>query len=231
MAGEVARRGRALTGILLLVIAALAATVWWQHSRVNQAERQEGLDATRMVAEVFRGKRDLRVGQLSGVVIARSQYDGRIFHPTQLTRAPATVNYLLPLQRIGAGDLRWDADRRIMTVRIPDVTVEAPAVDMGRAQILDQKGIWIGREAGSALQKQAAERIATRAGERARAPENMARARRTAIEGIDAMVRQPLVAAGVQPAEVRVLFPWKGGRSDEQWDRSRSAAEVVGGSR
>lgn len=210
------------------LLAALVVLGWlaWSNSRsADQAKRQIGLDATRMVAEVFRAKRELRVGQLNGVVVARSEHDGTVFHPTQQTRAPASVDYLLKLQDIRDRDLAWDPQARRMIVRIPDISVEPPNVDMARAEVLQQDGVWISRQAGRELTRQAAERIAVRADQRARDEANMRNARAAAENAVRQMVRQPLVAAGLGNVEVDVRWPWQG-MSTERMDASRSLEDV-----
>lgn len=222
-----AKGGRGVIAALVLIVAAIGLFALWQSRQADQAKRQLGLDATRMVDEVFNTKRDLRVGQLSGVVIARSGYDGPIFRSTQETRAPVTVDYLLDVARMTSADYAWDGDSKTMTIHVPDVTVAPPNVDMTRAEVR-QDGVWISRTAGREMQRQAADRIQQRATERARSDPNMAKARTDAAESVRQLVRQPLAAAGMGDVRVDVRFPYDGARSSERWDTSRSVGEVLG---
>lgn len=224
--GGVNRTAKAVIAGLLVALAVLGWYAFTSTRSADQAKRQAGLDATRMVAEVFRAKRELRVGQLNGVVIAQSEYRGRMFNPTQRTRAPASVDYLLKLQDIRDGDLAWDPAARRMIVRIPDISVEPPNVDMARAEVLSQDGVWIGRQAGRELNRQAAERISVRADERARNEQNMRQARAAAENAVRQMVRQPLGAAGLDDVTVEVRWPWQG-MGTERMDTSRSLEDVV----
>ena len=89
-----------------------------------------------------------------------------------------------------------------MTVRIPDVAVEQPSVDLGRAQVR-QRGLWVSRKAGIALQRQASRVLATTATARARSDENMAKARTAAVAAVAGFVRQPLAAAGFDASHRR----------------------------
>lgn len=225
MAIELKQRDRIVVIALALAMAALAIYAWRQHAADERAEREVALNTTRMLREVFVAKGDLRVGQLQGVVLASTVNDGLVFRTTQETRAPATVNYMLDMRAAAPGDFAWDADRRSMTIRVPDVTVEPPAVDMAQAEVR-QGGIWIGRSAGQALQRQAAQRIATRATERARTDANLAKARTAARTSVVRFVKGPLAAVGYDDVDVRVVFPWEAGRNTEQWDRSRNLDQV-----
>jgi len=218
-----------LTKPIIVALTAIAAffagLAWYQYNRAEKAQDEIDLNATRMISEIFTAKRDLRVGQISGVIVASSSYNGRIFHPSQRTKAPVTVNYLLDLRKIKNKDMNWDADARRLTVRIPDVQIESPNIDFMRAQV-DQKGLWIGRGAGIVMQRQAVERIVGRATERAQDSKNIAIAREQAVKFVQELVGRPLEAVGYGPVEVRVLTPWDASPSAERWNVSRSLEEV-----
>lgn len=218
---------KAAMAALLIVLATIGGYAWWQHHQAEEAERQIGLDATRIVDEVFNAKRDLRVGQLAGIVIAKSEYKGPVFNTTQQTRAPVTVNYLLDLRKVGRGDYSWNGETKVMTVRIPDITVERPSIDMTKAEVL-QNGFWISRQAGIAMQRVAAQRIAIRANERARSQENLAKVRLSALDGVRQLVERPLAAAGVRDVRVAVGFASDPINSRERWDTSRALQDVLG---
>lgn len=219
-------RNRLPLTLVVLAAVALAGVAAWQYRRAEQAERQLGLDAARVLDAVFTQARELRVARLTGTALARSTNQGTIFRSEQETRAPFAVDYMLDLRRIGADDYRWDAERRIMTVRVPDVSVEAPAIDMAHAEVR-QQGPWISSRAGIALQRQASERLALTAEQRSRSDANMAAARRAAAAAVADFIRQPLAAAGYRDVRVVVRFPWEGEPSAEQWDRSRRIDEVL----
>ncbi len=218
---------RLTLGLLLAAALALAGLAVWQHRRAEQAERQLGLDASRVLSSVFTQARELRVARLTGTAIAKSASDGLLFHSEQETRAPFAVGYFVDLRRIGPSDYAWDVERKVMSIRIPDVTVESPSVDMAQAEVR-QQGLWISRKTGADLQRQGSQRLALTADTKARSDENMARARTAAVAAVTALVRQPLAAAGIDGVTVAVHFPWEGVQSDRQWDRSRRLEEVLG---
>lgn len=223
--GRMTATTRAIIAALVIAVLALGIIVWRQGVAVRKAENEVALNTSRMLREVFLAKGDLRVGQLDGVVIASAVDDGIVFRSTQTTRAPARVNYMLDLSQTRADAFRYDESSRVLSVRIPDVTVEPPAVDMAKAEV-QQGGLWISRSAGVNLQKTAASRIAARATERAKDPANLNRARASAREAVVRLVRRPLDAVGYRDVQVRAVFPWEAGGSTERMDTSRSLEDV-----
>ena len=63
-------RHRYLILLVVLVLAVIAGAFWWQHRRAERAEAQLGLDASRMIDAAFEKASVLRVGRLSGTVVA-----------------------------------------------------------------------------------------------------------------------------------------------------------------
>lgn len=220
-----------LPGVLAAAtILVLGFLLYQEHRRRDAAEMQLGLDASRVLSAVFTQTRDLRVATLRGQVVARSQSDGFVFHPTQTTRAPYAVSYFVALGSIGRDRFHWSPDRKLLTVDIPDVTADAPNIDMAHAQVL-QQGAWISRSAGLQLQQQAAQRLAGQAAALARSDRWMDAARGAAKAAVVATVRAPLAAADLGSVTVEARFPWEGARSGERMDRSRSLKQVYGLSR
>jgi cobalamin biosynthesis protein CbiG len=211
---------------LLLVIGALGFGIRQQYQRAETAELQLGLDASRVLSAIFTQARDLRIAKLSGEVIAQSANDGTVFHTEQITKAPYRTSYYIDLKKVGQQDYRWNQDQQVMTVRIPDVTVEEPTIDMSRATIR-QKGMWVSRKAGIELQRKASGYLATAASKKARSDENMAKARIAAKAAVTEMLRAPMAAAGYSNVRVKVHFPWESVPLSERWDVSRSPAEVL----
>ncbi len=220
------RSEKNLAGLLALVCVLTSGFAWYQYNRAEKAQNQIDLTATRVLYEVFIAKSDLRVGQLSGEIIASSNYDGMVFRPNQQTKAPVTVNYFINLEKIRQGDIDWDPKNHRLTVRIPEIETEAPNIDFVHAEI-KQNGVWIGRGAGIIMQRQGVKRIVARATERAKDAKNIARARRRAVELMNQLVKRPLTAVGYAPVEVRILAPWNADQSGEMWDTSRSLDEVL----
>lgn len=222
-----ASRGR-LIGILVLVAAIVGfAFVWHARQRAERAELEAGLASARVLDSVFERTAKLQVATLTGRAQARSTDDGWI-DSTQTTRAPFAVVYTIDLRGIDASAYRWNANDRIMTVRIPDVVAGAPAVDLGKAEV-DQTGAWISRRAGQNLQRIAAGRLTAVAANEANKPANAAKAQQAARAAVRDLIRAPLAAAGLRDVTVVVRLPGEAkpaSLTDEQWDVSRSLEEI-----
>ena len=222
-------RGRVLIGLVAVALL-LIGFGYWQHRRADQAEVQLGLDASRMLNATFEKASVLKVGRLSGTVVARSETTsgGGLIRNTQITRAPATVDYVVDLGAIDPSDYRWNADAKIMTVTLPPVRASAPNIDLSRAQVR-QSGLWISRSAGLAMQTQAAVRLRDRAAYQAGREENLGRARENARAAVRRLVAAPLAAAGLGEVQVFVRLPGEdrpAGLSKERWDVSKSLQEI-----
>ena len=218
-----------IASVLFLALSTLAIFAWYQYERAKKYQDQIDLAATSMLHEIFTSKRDLRVGQLSGVIVANSEYKGWVLQPSQQTKAPVTINYLIDLANIRKNDMHFDAKSRRLTVRIPDVSIESPNIDFMRAEV-KQKGLWIGRGAGIVMQREAIRRIVDRANQRAQDSKNINHARQQAVEFVSKLVKSPLEAVGYGPVDVEVIAPWNKQASDERWDTTRSLQEVLGNS-
>lgn len=140
---------------------------------------------------------------------------------------PGNVRYEVDLSKLQQKDLQWDSSNNRLTIRLPQVEVMGPDVDINAIREYGAGGVLMtftdvesklddaNRKAG----QQELLRLAQEA-----TPMRMARdATRRAVERSFSM---PLRAAGVH-AEVEVLFPDEVNRPTETWDVSRSPADVV----
>lgn len=224
------RKGIVAPVVALLVVLLLAAIgyAWYAKRQAAEAERQLGLDSTRVVQTYFQQARALKVLTLGGAIVAKSNDPGfaGLLPSSQTTKLPFTVDYFIDLTKLRPRDYRWDAARRTLVVKLPDVSVGMPNVDETTAQTT-QDGVFISRDAGLRLAQSTSRAVVARASEVAKRPENIERARRQARDAMTTMTRAPLEAAGVTRVTVSVGFPWDTERSDESWDRTRSIGEVL----
>lgn len=229
----VGRRKRRWPIALLAVTLLLAAAglyAWRQSVARKEAERQLGLDASRVLSVHFSAAAAIKVGALSGEVVTRGQTEslGGLVRSEQTVKAPYAVDYFVDVSRLGPGDYDWNAETRTVTVAVPDVTPAPPNIDEGRAQV-NQSGLWISRGAGLELARQTSRRAASRATETARRPEHLDRARQSARTVIGSLATAPLEAAGLDGVRVAVRFPYErpGNPDGERIDASRPIADVL----
>jgi hypothetical protein len=216
--------------ILGVALLALAAFAFWQRSERIEAEQRLGLAASRVVSESFSNAAQVKVGSLSGRIVARGEDRGflGVVPSEQTTLLPFSVDYFIDLNLIGQGDYEWDQKTKTLTVAIPDVTVSKPNIDE-TAATSRQKGLYISRRASQELARQTSRFATARSMKTAREPQRLAQARANARTVVARMARGPLEAAGLGEVKVAVKFPWETGdkASAERWDQSRRMEEVL----
>lgn len=220
---------------LLLVFAALAGIFWYQQHQIStereakkEAELQAGLRASEIISAKFEETGSLLAGRLRGEVLSQGACTSAyVFSNAQETIAPFSVAYMVDLSRVDRSRLRWNGDARTLFVELPALTVEEPAVDMRRARS-KQSGKFISRDCGLAMQRQVAERLSSKAGERSQRADYLARAQQSARIRVANLLRATLTAADVRTTEVRVRLASDATPvNDERWDMSRSIEEVL----
>lgn len=219
---------KAIAALIVVVLAAALGYAWYAKRQAAQAERQLGLDSTRVLSSVFQNARALKVATVGGAILAQGNDTsfGGLLVATRTTKLPFTVDYFLDFSKVGAGDYRWDAATRTMTVALPDVSVARPNIDATKAQVT-QTGVFITREAALRLANAASGAVAARADEVAKRADNLQRARANAREAVAGMTAAPLQAAGLGGVRVVVRFPWEGVQSAQPMDRTRTVDQVL----
>ncbi|KQM71691.1 DUF4230 domain-containing protein [Sphingomonas sp. Leaf20] len=201
-------------------------------AKTAKAELDLGLEAARMVGAKFEKAAAVKVGVIKGTVVAKAEFKGRIFTPTQESLFPVTVDYFINLDRMGKEAYHWNARNGTLTIDMPDVTVAKPNIDEGAA-IIRQHGSFISREAALAMARQVSVRAEAKSRAFAYDPKNMTKARENARTVVTNLALQPLKAAGMTNVRVAVSFPWEPktylNQPSQQWDRSRRPEEVIEG--
>lgn len=215
---------------LLVVVAAISVAIWERHSR-KKAEDDLGLASSRMIDITFEKAASLKVGSISGKVVARSQACrlGGTICSRQITRAPASVDYFVDLANLPVSAYRWNGSAKTMTVDLPPIIRGKPNVDMSQAEV-QQGGLWITRSMGAEMNKLAAKRLTDRAAYQAALPSNMARMERHAQDAMQTVVSGPLRSAGLVGVIVVVRLPGEAkpaALSQEVWDMSKPLREVL----
>jgi hypothetical protein len=141
---------------------------------------------------------------------------------------PGDVRYEVDLSRLREKDVSWDAGSQTLTVRLPEVELAGPEVDLAAAREYGQGGL-LGAITNVEGQLDDANRAAAVADLRKQAsaevPMRLAReAARTAIERSFSL---PLKAAGFSDAKVVARFASEGGDDPSYIDRSLSYNQAM----
>lgn len=146
---------------------------------------------------------------------------------------PGDVRYELDLSKLQSDDVRWDAGSKTLSVRMPDIEIAGPDVDLTAAREYGSGGV-LSALTNSEGQLDQANRAAAVADLRKQAsaevPMRLARdAARMAIERSFAL---PLKAAGFADAKVVARFRAEEGTSEPSyWDVSPTYNEAIAAER
>lgn len=217
---------------VVVVVLAIAGIAYWsvkgEQEKRKEAELQLGLESSKMINISFQQRSDLVVARISGDVVSKVDCVGRLFHPEQTTKAPATVSYSIPLNSIEASEYSWNEEKKRLTINIPDVRVEDPNLDISK-QIVRQRGKFISRECGLVLARKTAVALTGRARAQANMPVNMANAREAARKAVADLASGILSGTEMRGVTVAVRLPGESPRPSggERWDETRPLAEVL----
>ena len=220
---------RRLLVAIVLVVVALAAYYFYQREQAKQEEYQTSLGLARVLSATFEKQAKLKVGEVKGGLDITTVDPGpfKFLRSAQKVTLPYSVGYQLDVSGLDSEDYRWDAERRVLRVTIPDVVPTTPNIDETRRRTLATSGMFVTREAFDNLNRRAAVLATRTANAEAMKPVHLNAARANARAAVARLLETPLDVAGLGDIKVEVAFPFDGARAGEQWDVSPSIAEVL----
>jgi len=196
-----------LTLLAGLLLGALAA--WFLgRDKVKPVDAQS-IAAASLDAIRAQNKLTVFAGRFTVTVSTRVEKLGLSAEKTLIV--PATVRYDIDYSKLGRDDIVWDEGSRVMTVRLPDIQLDEPQVDM--ANIREYSGGTILMALGNAEEViDAANRSKIRTAVLKEADTTLVRelARSSARTAVERGFALPLAAAGID-ARVIVRFPDESG--------------------
>lgn len=221
---------RIVLGVVIAAAIAVAAVVGYRHYTRDYAvtTRGDGTATAQVVSATLFGRSDLRVGRLSGTVqgVAEASRLWGWLRSTQVVKAPFTVDYFVSIGQLDLEDFRYDADRRVLFVRVPDVRAEPANIDLANTTLNDVKGIVVTRGQMTEMMPRLSASAGAAAREKANAPENLRKSREYARAALERLFGGALRSAGLD-ARIEVRFPFDPAPSGEPSDRTRSLREVL----
>lgn len=142
---------------------------------------------------------------------------------------PGDVRYEVDLAKLQQNDVAWDADTNTLRVRIPDIEVAGPEVDLSAAREYGEGKLMTTIFGGEERLNQANRAAAVEDLRRqARAETPMRLARESARQSIERSFAMPLRAAGIGDARVVARFASEeGSRDPSRWDVSTPYNEAI----
>lgn len=219
---------RLIAGVLVAALL-LLGFFFYQRREAQQEEYQTSLGLARVLSATFEAQDKLEVGRVDGALDVTTVDPGlfRFLRSAQKATLPYSVSYQLDLSQLDTDDYRWDADKRILRVTIPDVVPTMPNIDETKRKTLATDGMFVTREAYDNLNRRAAVLATRAAAAEAKKPVHLNAARANAKESVAKLLETPLSVAGLGDVTVEVAFPFDGVARSEQWDVSPSIAEVL----
>ena len=141
---------------------------------------------------------------------------------------PGDVRYELDLSKLQPGDVSWDKGTSTLRVKLPEIEIAGPDVDLARAQEYGAGGV-LSAITNANQQLDAANRAKAVADlrQQAQGAVQMRLARQAARAAIERSFAMPLVAAGFKDARVVARFPTEGTDDPSYLDLSTPYEQVI----
>lgn len=141
---------------------------------------------------------------------------------------PGDVRYELDLSKLQPSDVKWDGSSQTLSVRLPEVEIAGPDVDLNSAREYGAGGV-LSTLTNADQQLDQSNRAAAVADLRKQASAQvpMRLARQAARAAIERSFVMPLKAAGFDDAKVVARFPTEGGDDPSYLDLSTPYEEAI----
>ena len=144
---------------------------------------------------------------------------------------PGDVRYELDLAALSPRDLSWDSDSKTLSVKLPEIEIAGPDVDLAHAREYGSSGLLgVFTDAGTQLDEANRAKAVADLRQQAQAPVPMRLAREAARQDIERSFALPLAAAGFRGVKVVARFPEDGDTGPTTYmDGSTPLNEVMNG--
>jgi hypothetical protein len=192
---------------------------------------RDGPDPETVASASLKGMREQNrltafVANYSAVVTSEQRRFGLSARKTLIMQG--LVRYEVDMTKLAANDVRWDADANILRVRIPDIELAAPQIDMNAIQEYGDGGILTAlTDAERVLDSANRTKGLAELSRQAEGPVPMRLAREAARRAIIQNFEVPMRAAGLS-AKVEAKFGNElVGKVDTRWDYSTPLEEIM----
>ena len=141
---------------------------------------------------------------------------------------PGDVRYELDLSKLRPKDVSWDASSHTLQVRLPEVEIAGPDVDLTSAQEYGEGGVLTAlTNADETLDQANRATAVSDLRKQASAEVPMRLAHEAARQAVERSFAMPLVAAGFKDAKVVARFPTEGNDDASYMDLSTPYEEAI----
>ena len=169
------------------------------------------------------------VARYVSVVSSEQERLGGLVSTQRTLILPGNVRYEVDLSKLQPEDVGWDAGSQTLRVRIPDIEIAGPEVDLNAAREYGSGGVLATlTNAETQLDETNRARAVADLRKQAQAEVPMRLARDAARQAIERSFSMPLKAAGFDDAKVVARFAAEEGTDDPSYlDLSRNPADVI----
>jgi len=145
------------------------------------------------------------------VVTSQVQRLGGLINTQRTLILPGDVRYELDMSKLQPKDVSWDNSNRILTVRLPEVDVAGPDIDINAVKEYGGGGVLSAlTDANQQLDQNNRARAVADLRKQATAAVPMQLARQSARAAVERSFAMPLLAAGFKDVKVVARFPTDG---------------------
>ena len=168
------------------------------------------------------------VARYVSVVSSEQQRLGGLVSAERTLVLPGNVRYELDLSKLEPEDVVWDANLSTLRVRLPEIEVAGPEVDLNAAREYGEGGVLSAlTNADQQLDQANRARAVADLRKQAQADVPMRLAREAARQAVERSFAMPLKAAGFDKAKVVARFPTEGTDDASYLDLSRNPSDVI----
>jgi hypothetical protein len=162
------------------------------------------------------------------VVTSQQQRLGGLFTSERTLILPGDVRYELDMSKLQASDLNWDAATHTLKVKLPEIDVAGPDVDINAVKQYGGGGVLSAlTNANEQLDQANRDRAVQDLRKQATAAVPMQLAHQAAREAVERSFAMPLLAAGFKDVKVVARFPTEGSDEPSYLDLSTPYEEAI----
>jgi hypothetical protein len=168
------------------------------------------------------------VARYVSVVSSEQQRLGGLVSSERTLVLPGDVRYELDLSKLEPNDVTWDASTHTLRVRLPEVEIAGPDVDINAAREFGDGGVLSAlTNADQQLDQANRARAVSDLRKQAQAPVPMRLAHQAARQAVERSFAMPLLAAGFKDVKVVARFPTEGADEPSYMDLSTPYEEAI----
>ena len=168
------------------------------------------------------------VARYVSVVTSEQQRLGGLVTSERTLVLPGDVRYELDLSKLNPEDVTWDASTNTLRVRLPEIEVAGPEVDLNAAREYGEGGVLSTlTNADQQLDQTNRAKAISDLRRQASAEVPMRLARQAARQAVERSFSMPLLAAGFKDAKVVARFPTEGTDDASYLDLSTPYNEAI----